>query len=103
MKFVQGVAVDPKFEYIVTASNDRSVKIWHAIKTKKNQVGFNCIRTLKKFEFPNRNEDEEEGTEKNFRIFMDESVPTFFRRPDVSPDGQLYLLPAGIWQSSPDD
>ncbi len=25
-------------------------------------------------------------------------MPTFFRRPDFSPDGELFLLPAGLWQ-----
>lgn len=35
-RFVQGVAVDPKFKYIISESNDRTVKIWKNAKTKKN-------------------------------------------------------------------
>jgi chromatin assembly factor 1 subunit B len=29
-------------------------------------------------------------------------VPTFFRRPDISPDGELFLFPAGIWHKTPE-
>lgn len=35
-KFVQGVAIDLKFEHIISCSNDRSVKIWKCIKTKRS-------------------------------------------------------------------
>ena len=35
-KFVQGVAVDLKFEHILSCSNDRSSKVWKCIKTKKS-------------------------------------------------------------------
>jgi hypothetical protein len=35
-------------------------------------------------------------------MFYDDSITTFFRRPDISPDGQLFLLPAGQWQRTPD-
>ena len=58
LKFVQGVALDPKFDMIVTASNDRSVKIWTAVKTKKNDTGFTCARTLKKY-YWNKKEDDD--------------------------------------------
>lgn len=37
-KFVQGIALDLKFEHIVSCSNDRTVKIWKAIKTKKSET-----------------------------------------------------------------
>jgi chromatin assembly factor 1 subunit B len=47
--------------------------------------------------------DEDTPDQKSgFRIFADESVPTFFRRPDFSPDGELFLLPAGVWQRDPE-
>ena len=31
-------------------------------------------------------------------MFADENIPTFFRRPDFSPDGELILIPTGQWQ-----
>jgi len=51
---------------------------------------------------PRAEEEENPEQKMGFRIFTDESVPTFFRRPDVSPDGELFLLPAGIWHKTPE-
>jgi chromatin assembly factor 1 subunit B len=97
-KFVQGIAVDLRFEHIISCSNDRTAKVWKAIKTKKSETEFYCKKSLKRYD-PQRVDDEDNPEQKNgFRIFADESVPTFFRRPDTSPDGELFLLPAGIWQ-----
>lgn len=103
-KFVQGVASDPKFKYIVSVSNDRSVKIWKNAKTKKTDVAFYSMKTHKKMDFGGSKEKEEEKSDQNFsfKMFYDENVPTFFRRPDISPDGQLFLVPAGQWQKSPE-
>ncbi len=44
-------------------------------------------------------EKEEERTE-TFKMFANESVASFFRRPTVSPDGELFILPCGIWRDS---
>lgn len=48
---MQGVAIDPKFKYIVSVSNDRSVKIWKNAKTKKTDVAFYSMKTHKKMDF----------------------------------------------------
>ena len=34
--FVQGVSIDPLFKYILTISNDRTLKVWKTNKSKKN-------------------------------------------------------------------
>jgi len=40
----------------------------------------------------------------NFRLFLDENVlETFFRRPDFSPDGSIFIVPCGQYQKSNDD
>lgn len=58
---------------------------------------------MKRFSLDKKEEEDQEVEEKSgFRIFADERVPTFFRRPDFSPDGELFLLPAGQWQKSQD-
>lgn len=33
-------------------------------------------------------------------MFFDEHIPTFFRRPDISPDGELFLLVGAQWKES---
>jgi hypothetical protein len=48
---VQGIAIDLRFEHIISCSNDRTVKIWKAIKTKKSETEFYCKRSLKRFDF----------------------------------------------------
>lgn len=35
-------------------------------------------------------------------MFANESVASFFRRPDISPDGELFVLPTGIWKTDKD-
>ena len=37
-KFVQGIAVDCRFEFIVSCSNDRSSKVWSSVKSKRTQT-----------------------------------------------------------------
>ena len=55
-KFVQGVAIDPGFEHIITCSNDRSCRLWKAVKSRK-QISFFAKRVLKRFNF-NKKEEE---------------------------------------------
>lgn len=35
-KFVQGIAIDCRFEHIISCSNDRTTKVWKSIKSKRN-------------------------------------------------------------------
>jgi chromatin assembly factor 1 subunit B len=70
-KFVQGIAIDLRFEHIISCSNDRTVKIWKAIKTKKSETEFYCKRSLKRFDYQ-KNVDEDTPDQKSgFRIFAD--------------------------------
>ena len=95
------MALDLKFEHILSCSNDRTTKVWKCIKTKKSEAEFYNKKVLKKFD-PKGDDEENPEQKTGFRIFTDESVPTFFRRPDISPDGEFFLLPAGIWHRTPD-
>lgn len=46
---------------------------------------------------------DEENKVNSFRLFIDEnSISTFFRRPDFSPDGSLLVLPMSQYQKSRD-
>ena len=35
-KLVQGIAIDLKFEHIISCSNDRSTKVWNAVKSRRS-------------------------------------------------------------------
>lgn len=87
--FVQGVAWDPLGNYIVTASADRSVKIW--------QCSFKQNGTL--IVTPGNKLIKLPGKSGDYPIFFDESLVSFFRRPSFSPDGSLLFLPCGLYQS----
>lgn len=61
-KFVQGVAVDPLFEHIISCSNDRTSRIWKAVKSKKH-LSFFTKRVLKRFNYNKKEEDDNDGVE----------------------------------------
>jgi WD40 repeat protein len=87
-KFVQGVAVDPTFEHIISCSNDRTCRVWKSVKSRRT-ISFFVKRVLKRYSYEKKDDEENDVNEEKsgFRIFADESIPTFFRRPDFSPDG----------------
>jgi WD40 repeat protein len=64
-KFVQGIAVDDKFNYIISMSNDRSAKVWKNSNTKKTEVAFFGFKTFKKIDFPKESKEKEKEKESN--------------------------------------
>lgn len=78
--FVQGVAWDPKDQYLATISTDRYFRIFNA-KTYK------VSRRVKKALYPVDNESPLHN--KVISLFHDDTLPTFFRRLTFSPDGEL--------------
>eukprot|EP00698_Gefionella_okellyi_P021456 TRINITY_DN6966_c0_g1_i1.p1 TRINITY_DN6966_c0_g1~~TRINITY_DN6966_c0_g1_i1.p1 ORF type:complete len:466 (+),score=62.83 TRINITY_DN6966_c0_g1_i1:81-1478(+) len=102
--FVQGVASDPQGKYVVTMSSDRTCRIHSHTKGRR----YKCIKTLSRL-------DEEKapaavgtdavavaptpGAQQQKRLFRDEHIKSFVRRPAWSPDGALLVLPAGQFQT----
>ncbi len=124
--FVQGVGWDVLQQYVFTQSADRTVKIY-ALRPpaagRRNKVNqytqpacdtakeFYCLATLsKKVVAPQQQQGADATAEQlattttvkpeRVPLFMDESAPTFFRRPDRSPDGSFVVFPAGIHRST---
>ncbi len=58
-KFVQGIAVDLRFEHIISCSNDRVTKVWKAIKTRRSETEFYCKKSIKKYDIQQKAEDDE--------------------------------------------
>lgn len=78
--FVQGVAWDPKEQYLVTLSTDRYLRIFDA-KTHKT------IRRLNKSTYPV--DDSSPLYNRQVRLFHDDTLLSFFRRLTFTPDGEL--------------
>eukprot|EP00731_Ephydatia_muelleri_P032212 Em0023g719a len=81
-QYVQGVAWDPQGQWVVTHSNDRSMRIYSI------QQKFKCTSTVNRLLLPGENA-------KQFKMFLDESASSFFRRLAFTPDGSLLIVPAG--------
>lgn len=85
--YVQGVAWDPCNQYVATMSSDRNMRIFD-INTKKV-----LARTSKStLSVP----EGHELFEKKVRLFHDDTLQTFFRRLNFSPDGNLLFTPSGV-------
>lgn len=97
--FVNGVTIDPLFQYAVTMSSDRSMRVYK-LNTKKHRMPYTvtrarqkrCLKNKKGNETNSENEPKEE--EKLTRLFADESVVR--RRLSFTSDGELLIVPAGL-------
>jgi chromatin assembly factor 1 subunit B len=163
--YVQGVAWDPRGEFVVSISCDRSARVYSNRTKKGAPRDFTCTAAISKTRrvgldlatmgaladagaaiggdppaaaasgagevasgsehpagetpaaaAPDAPDTLEEGAEaplllpideakrakeKEVRLFLDEAVPSFFRRPAWSPDGSFLLLPCGQHTDTP--
>ena len=112
--FVQGVAWDPRDDFLVSMSSDRTARVYSGGRTGKGGAHeYSCCNVLTKRLQPaspsghgaaDDADDFEPSTvakpkaRKTAELFLDESVPSFFRRLSWSPDGEFLLLPCGQHQ-----
>ncbi|TRY88188.1 hypothetical protein DNTS_026888 [Danionella cerebrum] len=82
--YVQGVAWDPLGQYISTLSCDRVMRVYSAHNRKKAY----SVSKMTSFTAT-------DGEIKNYRMFHDDSMRSFFRRLTFTPDGSFLLAPAG--------
>lgn len=87
--FVQGVAYDPLNKFIATLSTDRHFCVFD-IQTKKN------VQRISKAVLPLAESHPMHG--KSSRLFHDDTMQTFYRRLSFSPDGNLIVAPAGVFE-----
>jgi len=91
--YVQGVCWDPRNFYVATHSSDRSCRLYSLHNYKccqnihKNNSSIKKNGELVKCKLP--------------RMFLDETMQSFFRRCTFSPDGSFLFLPAGICDGDP--
>ncbi|XP_041856767.1 chromatin assembly factor 1 subunit B [Melanotaenia boesemani] len=82
--YVQGVTWDPLGQYVATLSCDRVMRVYNT-HTKKKAF---CISKMSSGPLA-------EGEAKQYRMFHDDSMRSFFRRLSFTPDGSFLLAPAG--------
>lgn len=98
--YVQGVAWDPLGKFITSLSSDRTCRIYvnKPSKTKGNEkINYVCQHVISKVEAGTVDESK---SGKNY-LFHDETLPSFFRRLEWSPDGSFLLVPAGSYKLTP--
>ncbi|EDO38692.1 predicted protein, partial [Nematostella vectensis] len=87
--YVQGVCWDPLGQYVVTNSSDRSCRLY-------NSLSYRCCYNINKLSANVMSKNTEKGEAiKPTRMFHDEAMLTFFRRPTFTPDGTHFIVPAG--------
>lgn len=82
--YVQGVTWDPLGQYICTLSCDRVLRVFNT-QLKKRSFSISKMTSS----------SSAEGEVKNYRMFHDDSMRSFFRRLTFTPDGSFLLAPAG--------
>ncbi|KAH9322488.1 hypothetical protein KI387_017127 [Taxus chinensis] len=100
LHYVQGVAWDPMGVYVASTSSDRTCRIYvnkpqNGRARGQERMNYVCQHVIAK------SESEKQGTTK-LHLFHDETLPSFFRRLQWSPDGSFLVVPAGIHKFLPD-
>jgi chromatin assembly factor 1 subunit B len=111
LQYVQGVAWDPTGAFFATQSNDRTVRVYKTpysppVKDAKNRLKkpkkdeFTLVSTIKQYETRPKVEPATPSavtsTGVKAHYYLDERVPTFFRRLAFSPDGSFLVTPTAI-------
>ena len=86
--YVQGVCWDPRNFYVATHSSDRSCRLY---ATSNYKCLFNVSKNTMSYE-----KNGQLVKTKCSRMFMDETMQSFFRRCTFSTDGSYLFLPAGL-------
>ena len=90
--FVNGVCWDPLGRFLVSVCADGSLKV-SRVYAAANSSQFSGAPVCKVARFA-----VDSGSFPSFRLFHDETLVSFFRKPSFSPDGRHVYVPAGITQ-----
>eukprot|EP01135_Chromosphaera_perkinsii_P004173 Nk52_evm80s270 gene=Nk52_evmTU80s270 len=95
--YVQGVALDPLGKVLASQSSDRTCRIF-ALNEKKKE--FSPLTCVKRTERETISVDESEsGSRVKHKLYLDETLQTFFRRLKFTPDGSLLISPSGFMKT----
>lgn len=102
--YVQGVVWDPLDDFIVSQSADRAVHIYEIVRdsTSRQISRLKLKNKIMKCELPQSRKNLKQLDLNNTKLlflFHNETLPSFFRRPAISPCGSLLCLPAGVFKT----
>ena len=86
--FVQGVAWDPKSQYIATLGHDRHMRLFNISNSK-------TVYRVHKTTLPSSNPE----VIKQSKLFYDDTLKSYCRRLSFSPDGEVIVAPTGILEN----
>lgn len=95
--YVQGVAWDPLAKFVASLSSDRTCRVYANKPSKAKgdeKMHFICQHVIAKVE-AQVTDDSKILSAKDY-LFHDETLASFFRRLEWSPDGSFLLVPAGL-------
>jgi len=92
--WVNGVCWDPLNQFIATISSDRMLRVYNTKNYKNTCKTYKA--QLPQAVLPSNSEEMLTDEMKNVRLFHDDTFQSFFRRMDMSPDGQLLVIPSGV-------
>lgn len=100
--YIQGVSWDPCDVFLASQSSDRSVRLYKRIKKDARVGKFRCNAIIQrkqgeKKETAQDMQTDETTKEFSYKLFLDENVNSFFRRCAWSPEGTLFIAPAGVY------
>lgn len=103
LHYVQGVSWDPLGHYVASLSSDRTCRVYVNKPQSKHKgfekINYVCQHVLTKAELQML--DNPKSSSAKTHLFHDETLPSFFRRLQWSPDGSFLLVPAGTHKYSP--
>ncbi|KAJ2698933.1 Chromatin assembly factor 1 subunit, partial [Coemansia spiralis] len=92
--YVQGVAWDPLAQFVATQSSDRSLRVYRWLGGDSGSgAGVRAGTDVARLAAAHYSMASDEGRS---RLFHDDNLTSFFRRPSVSPDGRLLATAAGV-------
>ncbi|CDO94688.1 unnamed protein product [Kluyveromyces dobzhanskii CBS 2104] len=101
--YVQGIVWDPQGEFVISQSADRSLVICNLIYEDNEIKGLQLVNKILKAELPRRIKPGEKELDfekmKVTFLFHNETLPSFFRRPCMSPCGSILCVPAGVFRN----
>ncbi|ONK58033.1 uncharacterized protein A4U43_C09F7250 [Asparagus officinalis] len=103
LHYVQGVTWDPLGHYVASLSSDRTCRVYANKPQPRHKghekINYVCQHVLTKAELLQTLDNPKPSSAKT-HLFHDETLPSFFRRLQWSPDGSFLLVPAGMQKYS---